>query len=111
MLARSEQLDEATLIENARSKSQDHLLAISQRRVLAEAVTDVLVDRGNSQVALSTARNPGAKFSDFGYTKLGRKVEQAGLDKNIGLDVLKIPGTNGADAGGSDPAAPGVGEA
>lgn len=33
--------------------------------------------------------------ANFGYTKLGSKVEQAGLDKNIGLDVLKIPGTNG----------------
>ena len=33
--------------------------------------------------------------ANFGYTKYGTKVEQAGLDKNIGLDVLKIPGTNG----------------
>ena len=33
--------------------------------------------------------------ANFGYTKYNTKVEQDGLDKNIGLDVLKIPGTNG----------------
>lgn len=33
--------------------------------------------------------------ANFGYTTYGTKVEQADLDKNIGLDVLKIPGTNG----------------
>ena len=33
--------------------------------------------------------------ANFGYTTYGTKVEQDSLDKNIGLDVLKIPGTNG----------------
>ncbi len=33
--------------------------------------------------------------ANFGYTKYGTKVEPAGLDTNIGLHVLKIPGTNG----------------
>ncbi len=33
--------------------------------------------------------------ANFGYTKYGTKVEQDFLDTNIGLDVLKIPGTNG----------------
>jgi hypothetical protein len=33
--------------------------------------------------------------SNFGYTTYGTKVEQADLDTKIGLDVLKIPGTNG----------------
>jgi hypothetical protein len=42
LLTHCERLDEATLIESARTKSQDHLLAISTRKVLVEAVTDVL---------------------------------------------------------------------
>lgn len=33
--------------------------------------------------------------TNFGYTKMNTNVEQPGLDKNIGLDVLGIPGTNG----------------
>lgn len=32
----------------------------------------------------------------FGFTKQGTNSEQTGLGKNIGLDVLGIPGTNGA---------------
>jgi hypothetical protein len=33
--------------------------------------------------------------ANFGYTTYGTKVEQDSLDTKIGLDVLKIPGTNG----------------
>lgn len=33
--------------------------------------------------------------ANFGYTLYGTAVEQPGLDSNIGLDLLKIPGTNG----------------
>jgi uncharacterized protein (DUF2336 family) len=75
VLTQSEQLDDATLIEGARTKSQDHLLAISRRKTLAEALTDVLVERGNQAVAHSTAANPGARFSDFGYATLVQRSE------------------------------------
>jgi uncharacterized protein (DUF2336 family) len=47
LLSQCEQIDEATLVENARTKSQDHLLAISRRYSIGEAVTDVLVERGD----------------------------------------------------------------
>jgi uncharacterized protein (DUF2336 family) len=73
VLRHSEQLDDHTLVQSAKTKSQDHLLAISQRKRLSEDVTDVLVERGNQQVALSTAGNPGAAFSDFGYSALVRR--------------------------------------
>lgn len=73
VLTHSEQIDDVTLVESAKTKSQDHLLAISRRKVLREAVTDVLVDRGNQHVALSTAGNPGAEFSEFGYSTLIRR--------------------------------------
>ena len=75
VLTRSEVLDNVTLVENARTKSQQHLLAISRRRVLAETVTDVLVERGNRDVALSAAQNAGAKFSEAGYVRLVRRSE------------------------------------
>ncbi len=75
VLTRSEQLDNVTLVENARTKSQQHLLAISRRKVIAETITDVLVERGNRDVALSTAQNAGAKFSETGYVRLVRRSE------------------------------------
>ncbi|HUI13176.1 MAG TPA: DUF2336 domain-containing protein [Xanthobacteraceae bacterium] len=75
VLTRSELLDNVTLVENAKSKSQQHLLAISRRRVLPETVTDVLVERGNRDVALSTAQNAGAKFSEAGYVRLVKRSE------------------------------------
>ena len=43
-----------------------------------ENVTDVLVDRGNQQVALSTVKNPGAAFSEFGYSTLVRRSQDDG---------------------------------
>jgi uncharacterized protein (DUF2336 family) len=70
VLVQSERLDDPTLIENGRKKSQEHLLAISRRRSLSEPVTDVLVERGDQRVVLSTAENRGARFSDFGFAIL-----------------------------------------
>jgi len=76
VLSKSERLDETTLIEIARSKSQAHLKAISLRRVLSEALTDVLVTRGNEDVVQSTVGNPGAKFSESSLTDLVARAER-----------------------------------
>jgi uncharacterized protein (DUF2336 family) len=76
VLSKSERLDEATLIEIARSKSQAHLKAISLRRVLSDALTDVLVSRGNDDVVQSTVGNPGAHFSENGFTELVQRAER-----------------------------------
>ena len=75
VLSRSMRLDDATLIETARNKSQAHLLAISSRKVLSDAVTDVLVLRGNDEVVHSTVNNPGAEFSERGFTRLVTRAE------------------------------------
>jgi uncharacterized protein (DUF2336 family) len=74
LLTHSERLDVDTLVDNAKTQSQDHLLAISGRKVIVEAVTDILVDRGNRPVVSATARNGGARFSDFGVSTLVRKA-------------------------------------
>lgn len=75
VLAASPRIDNATLVETARTKSQDHLLAISRRSSLVDTVTDVLVERGNRDVALSTVRNAGARFSETGYLRLVKRSE------------------------------------
>ena len=80
VLSQSERLDDDTLIETARSKSQAHLMAISTRRVLSGAVTDVLVLRGNDEVIQSTISNPGAEFSERGFTRL---IDRAEGDDNL----------------------------
>jgi uncharacterized protein (DUF2336 family) len=86
VLSQSEQLDDAALIENASTKSQDHLLAISTRKTLSGAVTDVLVERGNDEVVKSTVSNPGADFSERGYTTLIARADgNDGIATCVGL--------------------------
>ena len=75
VLSYSEKLDEAALIDNARTKSQQHLLAISRRRSLGENVTEILVERGNREVLQSAAENPGARFSDTAFGTLVIRAE------------------------------------
>jgi uncharacterized protein (DUF2336 family) len=75
VLSLSERLDDDALIETARTKSQAHLMAISTRRVLSGAVTDVLVQRGNDDVIQSAVNNPGAEFSERGFSRLINRAE------------------------------------
>lgn len=86
VLTQSVRLDNVSLVENAKTKSQKHLLAISRRSSLAETVTDVLVERGDRQVALSAAENPGAKFSEAGFVRLvNRSGDDDQLAQTVGL--------------------------
>lgn len=84
ILSHSKVLDEATLVESAKTKSQEHLFAISLRDTIGEAVTDVLLQRGDTAVVRSTAKNPGAKFSEFGHTEL---VTRSREDAELALRV------------------------
>lgn len=88
VLTHSVRLNDAALAENARTKSQAHLLAISGRASLAELVTDVLVERGDDRVAASTARNPGARFSASGFSALTKRSKD---DGNLALCVWSRP--------------------
>jgi uncharacterized protein (DUF2336 family) len=73
VLTQAARLDTETLIECAQTKHQEHLLAISRRKTLPETLTDVLVERGDQQVVLSTAKNPGAVFSGKGFETLVKR--------------------------------------
>jgi uncharacterized protein (DUF2336 family) len=75
VLAGSSRLTADDLIHVASTKSQGHLLAISGRRHLDEAVTDILLDRGNRDVIHKLAQNAGAHFSEAGFTTLVVKAE------------------------------------
>jgi uncharacterized protein (DUF2336 family) len=84
VLQQSERLKEPALLANASTKSQEHLRAISQRRSLSEAVTDVLVERGDRDVVHAVVKNIGARFSDAGFRVLvGRSTGDDDLATSI----------------------------
>jgi Uncharacterised protein conserved in bacteria (DUF2336) len=88
VLAGSSRLTTSTLIEIAKTKGQDHLLAISGRTNLPEAVTDVIVDRGERKVIRKLANNASARFSDTGYSGMVANAEADDeLTEILGLRV------------------------
>lgn len=95
VLRQSERLDTNALLETARTRGQQHLLAISKRKSIPEAVTDVLVVRGSKEVVTTVAANNGAHFSNSGFLHLVRRsegdsilAECVGLRKDIPRQVF-----------------------
>ena len=82
VLIYSERLTDDDLVENATTKSQDHLYAIAQRLKLSEKVTDVLVERGDQRVVHKVVKNKGARFSLAGFGKL---TTRARYDRKLTL--------------------------
>ncbi len=70
ILTKSDQLTEQDLLEIAKTKGQAHQLTIAARPQLTEAVTEVLIDRGDYEVVNTVAGNDTARFSDQGFSKL-----------------------------------------
>jgi Uncharacterised protein conserved in bacteria (DUF2336) len=88
VLAGSIRLTTSTLVEIAKIQGQDHLLAISGRTNLPEAVTDVIVGRGERNVIRKLANNASARFSDTGYSGMIAHAEADDeLTEILGLRV------------------------
>jgi hypothetical protein len=88
VLAHSSRLGTSTLVEIASKKGQDHLLAISGRTNLPEAVTDVIVDRGERKVIQKLATNATARFSEAGYSGIvARADDDDELTEILGLRI------------------------
>lgn len=86
VLAHSARLDDEDLVGTAKTRSQEHLLAIAQRASLSEAVTDVLVTRGDRAVVHSVAQNEGARFSEDGFDVLVKRSDgDDALAERVGL--------------------------
>lgn len=93
VLRKSSCLSEKDLAEIAKSRGQQHLLAISDRKTLSEALTDTLMRFGDVNVSNALARNAGARFSECGYaTLVGRAERDESLAEKLGLR-LDIPGS------------------
>jgi uncharacterized protein (DUF2336 family) len=86
VLRESGRLEEYALVANVCTKGQPHLLAITKRKSLEEAVTDVLVTRGDQEVVSSVANNNGARFSEFGFLHMIKRAEgDSILAEQLGL--------------------------
>jgi uncharacterized protein (DUF2336 family) len=86
VLAQSSRLATGTLVEIAKTKGQGHLFAMSGRVDLPEAVTDIIVNRGERRVIRKLANNVSARFSEAGYAGM---VEHAEADDGL-VEVLGL---------------------
>lgn len=96
ILSLSDRLTTPDLIEIAQAKSQSHLLAISNRSSLSEALTDILIERGGRDVIAKVAENAGARLSDKSYACLVDRpeadetlLEKLGLRLDIPLHIFR----------------------
>src|SRR5262249_6657861 len=80
VLTNSNRLDQAQWANLASTKGGRHMLAIANRQHLSEKVTDVLLTRGDRQVARAVAKNVGARVSEQGF---GTLVDVAAKDTTI----------------------------
>ena len=76
VLAESARLTTNDLVEIAKTKGQAHLLAISGRPTLTHPVTDVLVERGNTEVFHRLLSNETSSISAASFAVLARAVRR-----------------------------------
>ena len=78
VLTQSPRLEDKDLVDIASTKGQAHLLALSGREQLKPDVADVLVMRGDRNVVRNVADNPGARFSETGFSRLVKRAQHDG---------------------------------
>jgi uncharacterized protein (DUF2336 family) len=76
ILVKSASLMEADLLEIAGNRSQQHLIAISSRQNLNEAITEVIIRHAGKDASRTLAKNPAAQFSPQGYAALMATAER-----------------------------------
>ena len=86
MLARSEQVSEETLLLVAKTKGQEHLQAVAGRARVNEAVSDVLIERGNEEVVQTVTANVNARISQHGF---GTLTERFSEHETIAVNIAK----------------------
>ncbi|HET9714588.1 MAG TPA: DUF2336 domain-containing protein [Pseudolabrys sp.] len=92
VISQSPQLTDADLVRIAQTKGQGHLSAMSERRRLAAAVTDILIQRGETNIVRKLSKNAGARFSEKGYVTLATRAERdEDLAENLGLRLDMPP--------------------
>jgi uncharacterized protein (DUF2336 family) len=92
----SDVLTDAELIEIARHCGQQHLLGMTRRKRLNQALTEVILKHSGKDVVRALVRNAGASFSASGYTSLlataehdETVAESLGLRPDVPADTLQ----------------------
>ncbi len=84
VLTESPRLTQEDLVEIARTKGEQHLLAVSGRWWLQEIVTDALLARHYPSVSRRVVKNPGARVSANGFAIV---VAQAEADPELAVET------------------------
>ena len=75
ILENSDGLSEATLLTVVGQKSQDHMMAVTRRRRISEAVSQALVERGDDAVVTSLLTNVKAEIGATAYDMVAKRAE------------------------------------
>jgi uncharacterized protein (DUF2336 family) len=79
-------LDEPELMQIAENKGQAHLLALTERTSVSKALADMIVARGDREVARSIATNAHAMLSENAFRNLVKRAEvDTVLAEKVGL--------------------------
>lgn len=77
----SEILNDDDLMALIRSTEEvERYLAIAQRRMVSDVISDTLLDKGNEAVVSTLVENEGASISDHGYAKI---IEDHGANETL----------------------------
>lgn len=92
ILEQSEALTEDTLLQVVNQKSQDHMMAVTRRRRISEAVSHALVERGDDAVVTSLLTNQRAEIGTEAYGMVAKRAEtspvlQAPLVRRSGVPI------------------------
>lgn len=82
----SKALSDADLVQIVRTRSQEHLLAVTRRDTVSEAVSEAIVQHGDDQVVGALLRNEGASLSRDTYEAV---VERAQTSKALQAPLVR----------------------
>jgi uncharacterized protein (DUF2336 family) len=95
VLQHSQALSEEVLLRVVAEKSQQHMLAVTQRSAVSPRLSHALVERGGDEVVFSLLGNEGADIANKTYDMVMQRADtspllQAGLvrRKSVPLDLL-----------------------
>ena len=83
VLSGSRALTEKDLVEIVHSSSQDHMMAVTRRKVVEETVSSALVEKGGDEVVVSLLENEGAQINRETFEKVADRATRS--------DVLHAP--------------------
>jgi len=97
VLEHSEALSDDTLIAVVGQKSQDHMMAVTRRRRISEAVSQALVEQGDDAVVTSLLSNQKAEIGSETYGLVAKRAEtspvlQAPLVRRAGVPMELLNG-------------------